>query len=711
MATKKKSPTADLETLLRDPADPDEAAVLVAALSDEIRRHDVAYHQKDAPLIADADYDRLKRRLQQLERDHPELIRADSPSQTVGAAPAQGFGKVRHTRPMLSLNNAFTDEDVADFIQSVRSFLKEYKDDPARKLDFVAEAKIDGLSCSLTYENGELVLAATRGDGQEGEDVTANARHVGDIPQKLKGKTWPARLEVRGEVYMEHAAFFALNKQRADAGLPVFVNPRNTAAGALRQLDPNETKKRPVRFFGYALGETSEPIADTQHGIRAKLHQWGFALNEPAIVTSDVAELLAFYREIGERRAALPYDIDGVVYKVDRIDLQRRLGDVQRAPRWAVAHKFPAERATTVLEAIEIQVGRTGALTPVAHLTPVNVGGVMVARATLHNADEIERKKIRVGDTVVVQRAGDVIPQVVEVVFEKRPENSEPYHFPTICPCKLKTPTHREEGEAVTRCTGELACPFQQIERIRHFASRDALDIEGMGETTVREFFELGFLKHPADIFRLKNRRDEIVALHGWKDVSVDKLLAAIEARRGAPLDRFLNALGIRYVGETNARKLALHYGDYPTWRRAMEAALDADSDARKELEGVFVADSKTAKGVVAKELIAFFEEKHNVHALDDVAREVKPSPVERPATDSAVAGKTVVFTGTLEKMTRPEAKARAEQLGAKVAGSVSKKTDYVVAGAEAGSKLKTAQELGVAVLSEDDWLQLIGDA
>jgi DNA ligase (NAD+) len=375
-----------------------------------------------------------------------------------------------------------------------------------------------------------------------------------------------------------------------------------------------------------------------------------------------------------------------------------------------VAHKFPAERATTVLEKIDIQVGRTGALTPVAHLTPVNVGGVMVARATLHNADEIERKDIREGDTVIIQRAGDVIPQVVEVVLEKRPKGSKPYEFPTICPCKLKTPTHREEGEAVTRCTGELACPFQQVERLRHFAARDALDIEGLGDTTVRQFFEEGFLKLPADIFRLKDKRDAIIALHGWKDVSVDKLLAAIEARRGAPLDRFLTALGIRYVGETNARKLALHYGDYPTWRQAMAAAIEPDSEARKELEGVFVADSKTAKGVVAKELIAFFEEPHNVHALDDVANEVKPSPVERPTTDSRVAGKTVVFTGTLEKMTRPEAKARAEQLGAKVAGSVSKKTDYVVAGAEAGSKLKAATELGVAVLTEDEWLTLIGE-
>ncbi|GIL39792.1 NAD-dependent DNA ligase LigA [Roseiterribacter gracilis] len=705
-----KKKATDPTDLLRNPDGDDDAAALIGALIDEIRKHDVAYHQKDAPTVSDADYDKLKRRLSLLEKTYPHLLREDSPSLSVGAAPAQGFRKVKHARPMLSLNNAFSDEDVADFAQSVRSFLKEYKDDPDLKLDFVAEAKIDGLSCSLTYENGELVLAATRGDGQEGEDVTANARFVGDIPQKLKGKDWPAKLEVRGEVYMERAAFLALNERRAEAGLPLFVNPRNTAAGALRQLDANETKNRPVRFFGYALGESSAPVADTQHGIRAKLHKWGFELNEPAKLTSSVDELLDFYREIGERRAKLPYDIDGVVYKVDRVDLQRRLGDVQRAPRWAVAHKFPAERATTVLEKIDIQVGRTGALTPVAHLTPVNVGGVMVARATLHNADEIERKDIREGDTVVIQRAGDVIPQVVEVVLEKRPKGSKEFKFPHKCPCPLKTETHRPEGEAVTRCTGELECPFQQVERLRYFASRDAMDIEGMGETTVEQFVEEKLLKHLADIFKLKAKRKQILELPGWKETSTDKLLAAIEARRGAPLDRFLTGLGIRYVGGTNARKLALHYGDYPTWRKAMADAQVEDSEARKELEGVFVGDSKTAKGVVAKELIAFFEDKRNVHALDDLAGEVQPSAIERPKNDSAVAGKTVVFTGTLEKMTRPEAKARAEQLGAKVAGSVSKKTDYVVAGAEAGSKLKTATELGVTVLTEDEWLALIGD-
>jgi len=679
-----------------------EAAAELAVLADEIARHDRAYHGDDAPVIDDATYDALRRRNDAIEARFPALIRDDSPSKRVGAAPAGGFAKVTHARPMLSLGNAFSDDDLAEFVDGVRRFLKELRDDPSIPMATMAEPKIDGLSVSLRYENGALITGATRGDGTTGEDVTANLRTLADVPERIEGA--PAVLEVRGEVYMTRPDFAEMNARQEAAGAKVFANPRNAAAGSLRQLDAEITRTRPLRFFAYAWGEISEPVADTHHGVIERLKAWGFPVNPLAGLCGDLDEMRVFHRDLEARRAELPYDIDGVVYKVDRLDWQHRLGQVSRAPRWAIARKFAAEQATTTVRDIRIQVGRTGALTPVAELEPVTVGGVVVSRATLHNEDEIARKDVRVGDTVVVQRAGDVIPQVVEVVGEKRPAGSAPFQTPETCP-ECDSHAVREEGEAVRRCTGGLICPAQAVERLKHFVSRDAFDIEGLGAKHIVAFREDGLIATPADIFRLPARISEIAGREGWGEKSADNLAAAIAAKRTIPLERFIYALGIRQVGEATARLLARHYGSLANWRAAMMAAADPESEARRDL-----VDIDGVGPSMAENSVAFFDEPHNREALDDLGGELTVEDFAAPEIDdSPVAGKTVVFTGTLETLTRGEAKARAESLGAKVAGSVSKKTDFVVVGADAGSKAKKAAELGVTTLSEDDWLALIG--
>lgn len=692
-----------------DALTPEEAAKELEALAGEIAGHDVAYHQHDAPTVSDAEYDALRRRNAELETLYPELIRPDSPSAKVGAAPGSGFKKIRHAIPMLSLGNAFTPEDVHDFLSSVRSFIKELRDDPERPVAIMAEPKIDGLSCSLRYEKGRLVQAATRGDGSEGEDVTANVKTIKDVPQKLQGAA-PEVLEIRGEVYMDRSDFAALNARRAEAGEPIFANPRNSAAGSLRQLDPAITASRPLRFFGYTWGEVSAPLGKTIEEIRKRFAGWGFRLNEPSRLCHGAEELLAYYDEIAALRAELPFDIDGVVYKVDRLDWQERLGFVSRAPRWATAHKFPAEQAQTVLKAIDIQVGRTGSLTPVARLEPITVGGVVVSNATLHNEDEIRRKDVRIGDTVVVQRAGDVIPQIVRVILERRPDGAAEYVFPETCP-ECGSLAVREEGGAIRRCTGGLICPAQAVERLRHFVSRNAFDIEGLGDKHIRAFHADGLIRTPGDIFRLEEQdKASLTPLRnreGWGPKSAQKLFEAIETRRTIPLDRAIYALGIRQVGEATAKLLARHYGSFAAWRAGMEAAQDHESEAYRDLTAIDQIGPS-----VADDLLAFFAEEHNRTVLDDLAAQLTVEDFVRPrATSSAVAGKTVVFTGTLETMTRPEAKARAESLGAKVAGSVSGKTDYLVVGADAGSKAAKARELGVTTLTEQEWLDLIGGA
>jgi DNA ligase (NAD+) len=682
----------------------EEAGAEHARLAAEIRAHDERYYGEDAPTVSDAEYDALRARLLAIEGRFPELITADSPSQRVGAAPSAGFAKVRHARPMLSLGNAFDEQDVRDFADRVRRFLGLPADEVVA---LVAEPKIDGLSCSLRYEDGRLVLAATRGDGQEGEDVTANVRTIGDVPVSLRGRHWPAVLEVRGEVYMTKQDFLRLNEAQEAAGRPRFANPRNSAAGSLRQLDPAITRARPLRFFAWGWGEASELPATTQSGMMAFLAGCGFPVNPELAVCGDVEAALAAHRRIGEMRAALPYDIDGVVYKVDRLDWQERLGTASRAPRWAVAHKFAAEQAQTVVRGIDIQVGRTGALTPVAKLQPVTVGGVVVQNATLHNEYEIRRKDVRIGDTVIVQRAGDVIPQIVAVVPEKRPEDAVPFVFPTVCPV-CGSHAEREEGEAVRRCTGGLICEAQRVERLRHFVSRDAFDIEGLGEKQIAAFWRDGRIDSPADIFRLAARDrtspQPLETAEGWGKTSAANLFAAIEARRSIGLDRFLNALGIRHVGQENARLLARHYLSAGALLEAMEAAQDPESEAYRDLLNVDGIGPK-----VARALLDFFAEEHNRQVVADLLEEVTVLDFEPPATESPVAGKTLVFTGTLEKMTRDEAKARAQALGAKVAGSVSRKTDLVIAGPGAGSKLTQAQSLGIEVIDEDAWIALAG--
>ncbi len=668
----------------------------------EIEQHDKRYYQHDAPVITDAEYDALRRRYEAIEQQFPDLRTLTSLSNKVGSAPSGKFKKVRHAVPMLSLGNAFSEEDVADFVERIRRFLRLSESD---ELVITAEPKIDGLSCSIRYEQGKLAVAATRGDGAEGEDVTANIRTIKDIPQDLKGKDVPAVFEARGEVYMTKDDFLALNKRQDKEGKALYVNPRNTAAGSLRQIDPKMTAARPLKFFAYTWGEATTPPADTQSESVAAMKRWGLPVNALMKKCKSVEELLRHYRKIESERAALPYDIDGVVYKVDRLDWQERLGFVSRSPRWAIAHKFAAEKATTVVKAIEIQVGRTGKLTPVAKLEPVTVGGVVVQNATLHNEDEIERLGVRVGDTVTIQRAGDVIPQVLGVV-EDKPRGKKKYEFPKTCPV-CGSHAVREEGEVDRRCTGGLVCPAQAVQTLIHFVSRNAFDIDGLGEKQIEFFFEKGWVRQPADIFTLQKRNTKLKLEdeEGFGATSVRNLFNAIRERKeGIAFNRVLFALGIRHIGETNATRLARHYGTMEALREAAVAAGNGDAEAFAEMNNV-----NGIGKIVAEAVIEFFKEKKNMKALDALLTEITIQPMEAVAKDSAVSGKTVVFTGALEQMTRDEAKAMAERLGAKVAGSVSKKTDYVVAGPGAGSKLKEAQKHGVAVLSEDDWFKLIG--
>ncbi len=664
-----------------------EAEETLRALAAEIARHDELYHGKDDPEISDADYDALRRRFDAIADRFPSIARTLAPSASVGAAPSAGFAKVTHSRPMLSLSNAFDGEEVTEFVNRIRRFLSLAADEP---VGLVAEPKIDGLSAALRYENGRFIQGATRGDGTVGEDITRNLRTIDDIPTRLENA--PAVLEIRGEVYMRKDDFRALNQAQEASGAKVFANPRNAAAGSLRQLDSSITTRRKLRFFAYSWGEVSERPSDTQAGFLELLRDWGFQTNPLTRLCGTVDELLARYASIAEQRATLPYDIDGVVYKVNRLDWQDRLGMVSRAPRWAIAHKFPAEQAETILKAIDIQVGRTGALTPVARLEPVTVGGVVVSNATLHNEDEVRRKGVRVGDTVVIQRAGDVIPQVVRVIEDKRPAGSVPYEFPAVCPCALKTPVIRIEGEAVRRCGGGLACPFQAVERLKHFVSRDAFDIEGLGEKQIQAFWEDKLITQPGDIFRLKEHEAALKKREGWGEKSVDNLLAAIEGRRSIGLDKMIYALGIRQVGQATARLLASNYGTLGAWRTAMlEAGKTApDGDESTDMPNDALSDLLNIDQIgmsVANDLIAFFAEEQSLRIVSDLENELDIQPFAVPvAGDSPVAGKTVVFTGTLATMGRSEAKARAESLGAKVAGSVSKKTDYVIVGARPSS-------------------------
>ena len=679
-----------------------QAAAELKDLAAEIARHDIAYHQQDAPTISDAAYDALMKRNNAIEKRFPKFVRADSPSKKVGSAPARGFRKVQHDVPMLSLGNAFTEDDIQEFVQRICRFLDLPE---GESVEVTAEPKIDGLSFSARYENGKLVVAATRGDGSEGEDITANIRTIKSLPTQLEGKA-PKLIEVRGEVYMTKADFQKLNETQAAKEAKIFANPRNAAAGSLRQMDPTVTASRPLKYFAYGWGALEGMSFETQWDFLQQLKKWGFVVNERTKVCETVKAMVAAHTKLGEDRAKLAYDIDGMVYKVNRLDWQRRLGFVSRAPRWAIAHKFSAERAETQVETLGIYVGRTGVLTPVAHLKPVNVGGVMVARATMHNEDEINRLDVREGDTVVVQRAGDVIPQILAVKIEKRPKGTKAFKFPHKCPV-CGSLAVREEGEAAWRCTGGLVCSAQAIERIRHFVSRDALDIEGFGEKNIEAFFEDGIVKSPVDLFTLEKRdgRKKLETREGWAEKSIDNLFDAINRRRTVALDRFIYALGIRQVGQATARLLAHHYGSLAHLRKAMAAAKDAESDAYNELLSIEQIGES-----VATDLIAFFAEKHNREVLDALADEITVEDFEAPDVgDSPIAGKTVVFTGTLETMGRNEAKAQAQALGAKVAGSVSKKTDLVIAGPGAGSKLKDAQALGIKVVTEAEYFAMIG--
>jgi DNA ligase (NAD+) len=677
-----------------------EAAEELARLAQQIEHHDAAYHTHDAPEISDAEYDSLRRRNSAIEARFPALIRPDSPSTRIGGAPGTGFAKLRHRVPMLSLDNAFGAAEFAEFCARAKRFLGR-----TEPLVFVAEPKIDGLSINLTYERGRFTRGSTRGDGTEGEDVTANLRTMKSVPNRLAGDA-PTLIEIRGEVFMTKADFLALNQSQAETGGKIFANPRNAAAGSLRQLDVKITAERPLSLFAYAQGESSEPVAATHWDYLQRLQAWGFDVNPLSRRLGSEADAEAFQTEIALARSGLGYDIDGVVYKIDDLGLQRRLGFVGRAPRWAIAWKFPAEQATTVLREIRIQVGRTGALTPVAELEPVNVGGVLVARATLHNEDEIARKDIRVGDTVVLQRAGDVIPQIVSVVTDRRPGGSTPYVFPDTCPA-CGSHAVRPPGEVVRRCTGGLICPAQRVERLIHFVSRPAFDIDGLGEKTIQEFYNEGWLHGPADLFKLPEREAEIAAREGWGKLSARNLSRAIAARRTVPLERFIFALGIRRVGSTNAKLLARHYGSYANWRAQMLAATTVGSDERLALGSISGIGPS-----IAEELTDFFGEARNITALAELAAELNIEDAARAeAADSPIAGKTVVFTGTLETLTRPEAKARAEELGAKVTDSVSKKTDIVVVGIDAGSKARKAVELGVTTMTEAEWQALVGGA
>jgi DNA ligase (NAD+) len=688
-----------------------QAEAELARLAHEIAEHDKRYYQEDAPTVSDAAYDDLRQRNEAIETRFPDLVRPDTPTERVGAAPSEKFEKVRHAVPMLSLGNAFSDEDLADFHARVVRFLKLDEDDG---LVMMAEPKIDGLSASLRYENGTLVMAATRGDGTEGENVTRNIKTIREIPHKLKTASPPAIFEVRGEVYMHLDDFAALNKRQEKDGKPAFANPRNAAAGSLRQLDSEITASRPLRFFAYGWGEVSEVPGDTQAEVLNSLKNWGFPVNEHLRLCATLEDIEAVYRDMLEARPGLGYDIDGIVYKVNRLDWQDRLGFVSRAPRWAIARKFPAEQAQTILEGIDIQVGRTGALTPVAKLKPITVGGVVVSNATLHNEDEIRRKDVRIGDTVIIQRAGDVIPQVVRAVPEKRPKSAKEFEFPTQCPAcgsHAVREVHPETGreDVVRRCTGGLICPAQAIERLKHFVSRNALDIEGLGVKQVELFWSKGVVKGPVDIFHLTDRiKDEgLPPLEDWDGfgaTSAKNLFDAIDERRTIGFARLLYGLGIRHVGQTTARLLARTYGSWTAFRKAMKSAREEGSDAYEELVSI-----DGIGPVVAASIAEFFAEEHNEEVLKGLETALEHiEDAEQPASESPVAGKTVVFTGALEEMTREEAKVRAESLGAKVSGSISKKTDILVAGPGAGSKLKKAADLGVQVMGEAEWLELI---
>jgi DNA ligase (NAD+) len=684
-----------------------DAAAELERLAQEIAVHDALYYRDEAPSLPDAEYDALKRRNAAIEARYPHLIRPDSPSLRVGAAPSTQFAPVQHRVPMLSLGNAFSAEEVEEFDARIRRFLRLAADEPVA---YTAEAKIDGLSANLRYERGVLVQGATRGDGRVGEDVTANLLTIREIPRRLSGSDWPELVEVRGEVYLGHAEFEAMNAACEARGEKTYVNPRNAASGSLRQIDPSVTARRPLRFFAYAWGDTSAPFARTQWEALERLAAWGFPTNPLGRRVEGVAALEAVYAELQARRATLGYDIDGVVYKVDRLDWQDRLGFVSREPRWAIAHKFPAEQATTTLEGIEIQVGRTGALTPVGKLKPVFVGGATVSNVTLHNADEIARKDLRIGDTVIIQRAGDVIPQVVGVA-PGAARGPEPYVFPHVCPCPLKTPLARETTAAgaetvVRRCTGELACPYQRIEHLKLFVSRRAFDIEGLGEKQLTAFFEEGLIREPADIFRLARDEAKLNALRerdGYGETSIRNLVASIEGRRTIPLHRFIFGLGIRHIGETTAVTIARGYRTAEAFLAAMDEVAAGDPQARAELDAL----DQVGEAVI-EAAAAFFAEDHNRRLVQNLFEQLTVEDAEAPRSDTAVAGKTIVFTGSLERLTRDEAKAQAERLGAKVASSVSKKTNLVVAGPGAGSKLKTATELGVQVLTEEEWLALI---
>ncbi len=702
----RKKPARPLERPAPEALSAAEAEAELAFLAAEIARHDRLYYLESAPQVSDAEYDALRRRNEAIERRFPALVRPDSPSARIGAAPAAGFAKVRHRRPMLSLENAFAEEEVRAFFAGVRAFFRREADlalVAPERIEIMAEPKIDGLSASLRYEEGRLVLAATRGDGVVGEEVTANIRTLESVPERLLQEGWPKAIEIRGEVYMEKKGFLVLNGQRAAAGEPPFANPRNAAAGSLRQLDPAVTAGRPLRFFAYAWGESSAPFARTHEEALCRLRDWGFAVNPFSRLCRGVEAALLFYREIAAERASLPYDIDGVVYKVNDLALEERLGMVSRAPRSALAHKFPAEKALTILRDIVIQVGRQGSLTPVAILEPITVGGVVVGRASLHNEDEIARKDLRIGDAVLVERAGDVIPQIVAVVRERRPQESEPFHFPDHCPV-CGSLAVREEGAVVRRCTGGLICPAQAVERLRHFVGRDSFDIEGLGEKHIAEFWKDGLIRTPGDIFRLDPAR--IGTREGWGALSAKNLAAAIDGRRALSLDRFINALGIPQIGQATARLLARRYRSYALWRRELERAAEGDSEAEARLLDIHGIGKD-----MAADLIGFFAEPHNRAILDDLEGEIEVRDYEAPAAAaSALAGKTIVFTGTLSSMSRSEAKARAEALGGSVASSVSGRTDLVVAGADPGSKAAKAALLGVKILDEEAWLALAAE-
>ncbi len=672
------------------------------ALSDKIHAADAAYYQNDKPEITDSQYDKWRAELEAIEKDYPALIHAKSPTQKIGAAPLRGFKKVTHAAPMLSLSNVFSEGEVEAFIAKVRKFLGLGEDEA---VEIVAEPKIDGLSCSLRYENRILVMAATRGDGAQGEDITENVRTISCIPQKLPDDA-PDILEVRGEIYMSHAAFKSLNEKQLEQGKEPFANPRNAAAGSVRQLDSNITKNRDLGFFGYALGEVSEEFANSQEEIRHKLASWNIP-ETPYRLCKSLKDIMDNYEQILKTRADLNYDIDGIVYKINRLDWQERLGFIARSPRWASAHKFPAEQAITRINDIDIQVGRTGALTPVARLEAITVGGVVVSNATLHNEDEIARKDIRIGDYVVVQRAGDVIPQVVEVVIDKRPKTAQKFVPLDKCP-ECGAHAVRGDGDAIRRCTGGMTCPKQAIERLKHFVSRLAMDIDGLGDKIIQVFYEDGLIKNPADIFTLEERNKAsltpIRAREGWGDLSEKNLFKSINDKRAVELNRFIYALGIRQIGEVTAKRLAGNYATIDNLTSEITKAKDAQSQSYNDLISI-----EDVGGIVARDLIEFFAEEHNIAVLNELKKHLDIKPYERPkASDSPISGKIIVFTGALTQMTRAEGKAKAESLGAKISGSVSKKTDYVVAGADAGSKLKKAQDLGVSVLTEQEWLELV---